>query len=301
VKALLALLLLGLMTARGEAERLRALGAKLTVREDRVVEITVDTAAFTPDDYSLLGRCTDLRKLSVNGKTLTDQTLPLLAGLSALEELSTNQSALSDDGYRHFAALTNLHTLSLWHPSFGSTNFTGAGLAHLAALPRLRKLTFAGSTAGDEALRAVGTLTGLREFSTWHTAQTQAGNEHLTRLPHLIRLKIGQRLPKWGRDSAPSLDAASLPVLARCPALETLELFEIRLRAEELRPLAGHSVLKKVVLHTTDLPDDQADAARAALAGVAFDFKPSTAEEIEATLVRKLRLPARSAAAATAQ
>ena len=38
--------------------------------------------------------------LVLNGKTLTDATLPLLVGLTELETFSSNSSALTDDGFK---------------------------------------------------------------------------------------------------------------------------------------------------------------------------------------------------------
>lgn len=279
--------------ARGEtpADALRALGGKVVEKNGVVVELSVDTAAFTDADFDRVGACTTLRKLSLNGKTLTDATLPRLARLTALEELSTNGSALTDDGYRHFEVFTNLVRLALWHPSFGSPTFTGAGLAHLKALPKLERLTFAGTTTGDAALEAVGQLTQLKEFSTWHTAQTQAGNEFLTRLPRLTRLKIGQRLPKYGQTSPASLDGTTLPVLARIPSLETLELMETRLTAADLAGLKEAKGLKKLVIQQVDIPAADIDAVRAALPSVTVDFKPMGEQEKEELLGKKLKLP----------
>ena len=80
---------------------------------------------------------------------MTDATLPLLAPLADLETLSIDQSQLTDDGYKHFAQFKKLKRLSLWHPSWASKEFTGSGVAHLKALPKLEKFTFAGSSAGS--------------------------------------------------------------------------------------------------------------------------------------------------------
>lgn len=270
---------------------LAPLGGKVRSEGGVPVELSCDTDAFTAAEYRLIGQCLTLKKLNLNGKTLTDETLPLLAGLTALEELTTNGSQLSDDGYRHFAAFPRLRVLHLWHPSFGKAGFTGSGLIHLKGLARLERLTFAGATAGDEALAAIGQLDQLRFFQTWHTAQTQAGNAHLVKLTRMTRLKIGQRLPRWGTDSAPSFDGSTIPVLARIASLEELELFEARLKFADLEPLGGLPNLKRLSIHTCDIAEADIARLRSALGDrVTVEFKPISPEDAVATLGKKLRL-----------
>ena len=83
-------------TARAEspAETFRQLGGQVREEKGIFVELNIDAKSFTPDNYRLLGSCTTLKKLTLNGKTLNgktlnDETLPLLAGLVQLEEVST--------------------------------------------------------------------------------------------------------------------------------------------------------------------------------------------------------------------
>lgn len=276
--------------AAPDAEALRKLGCKVTEKDGEIIELNAEAATFGDSEYRLIGGCPTLRKLTLNGKSLTDATLPLLAGLTELEELSTNNSQLTDDGYRHFAAFKELRSLALWHPSFGLKSFTGSGIAQLKALPELRKLTYAGATAGDDAMAAVSQLTQLREFSTWHTAQTQVGNVHLVALTNLTFLKMGQRLPSWGKPTPPSFDGSTLPVFAKIKSLETLELFEARLTAADLEPLAALPNLKLLKIHTTDISAADIDKLRAAHPALKVDHKPLTDADREATLVKKLRL-----------
>jgi len=44
-------------------------------------------------------------------------------------------------------------------------------------------------------------------------------------------LRIGQRLPEWGKASPVSFDESTMPVIAQLKTLETLELTEARLSA----------------------------------------------------------------------
>jgi len=276
--------------AEPTADELRAIGVEVREANGAVAELRVDAAKFDEDGFRLVGRCASLKKLSIRGAALNDATLPLLSGLAALEELSTDGTALSDEGYRHFAAFGNLRSLALFHPSWKLESFTGAGLAHLKALPKLERLVFAGSTARDAGMEAVGQLAPLKEFQSWHTMQTQAGNAHLVSLTNLVSLKLGQRLPSGGARPPPSLDASTIPVLARIASLERLELFEARLRAADFEPLKVLPNLKKLTLHTMDIAAEDVEALRRMFPNVEIVFKPMTAEEIEQSLTKKLRI-----------
>lgn len=290
MKAIAYFLVTASALAAPSAESLLKLGGKVVEKQGVITELTVDAKAFTPDDFKLIGSCTTLKKLTLNGNTLTDDTLPLLAGLTELEELSTNGSRLTDAGFKHFAAFKNLRSLALWHPSFGFDGFTGTGLAELKALPKLTRLTFAGSTAGDKALEAIGQLTQIEEFSTWHTAQTQVGNAHLAKLVNLKRLRMGQRLPKWGTKPPASFDGSTILIIVKLPALESIEIMESVFTAQDLLPLKDAPQLKALKIGGTDISESDVAALRAALPQVKIDHKPVTAEERESNLVKKLGL-----------
>ena len=186
--------------------------------------------------------------------------------------------------------MKSLRSLSLWHPSFGFDGFTGTGLAELKALPQLERLTFAGSTAGDKAIEAISQITQLKEFSTWHTSQTQAGNAHLVKLVNLKRLRMGQRLPKWGTNPAASFDAATIPIIAKLPSLENFEIMEAVFTANDLLPLTDAKSLKEIKIQGTDISESDVAKLRAALPNLKIDHKPITPEDREANLVKKLKL-----------
>ncbi|MGV3663823.1 MAG: hypothetical protein ACO1TE_26870 [Prosthecobacter sp.] len=269
---------------------LEKLGAKVTALGDAVTQVQVKCDSFTEADFRTLGGFATIKKLTISGKTITDDTLALLTGLTALEELSTDGIQLTDAGYKHFTAFQNMKSLAFFHPAFRSEKFTGSGLVHLKALPKLERLTFAGSTAGDAALEAIGQLTQLKEFRTWHTAQTQAGNAHLVKITNLKGLRIGQRLPNWGKDSPVSFDESTLAVLAQIKTLESLELTEARLTARIIPHLQALPKLTKLKIQFVDIPAADVEAIKAALPNAKVDFEPMSEADVEATLVKKLRL-----------
>jgi len=274
----------------GDLDTLTKLGAKVTQTAGVITLVNVKCDAFTEADFKTLGTVTTIKDLTISGKTITDETLALLTGLTELERLSSDGIQLTDAGYKHFAAFQKLKSLSFFHPAFRSKDFTGSGLAQLKALPKLEKLTFAGSTAGDAAMEAIGQLTQLKEFRTWHTAQTQAGNAHLLKLTGLTGLRIGQRLPDWGKDTPVSFDESTMEVLALLKALESLELTEARLSAKIIPQLQALPKLTKLKIETVDISAADVEAIRTALPNCKVDFKPMSDSEKESLLVKKLRL-----------
>ncbi|OYW29808.1 MAG: hypothetical protein B7Z47_04400 [Chthoniobacter sp. 12-60-6] len=204
--------------------------------------------------------------------------------------LSTDGMQLTDAGCKHFAAFQKLKSLAFFHPAFRSKDFTGSGLTQLKTLPKLERLTFAGSTAGDVAMEAIGQLTQLKEFRTWHTAQTQAGNANLVKLANLTGLRIGQRLPEWGKDSPVSFDESTMVTIAQIKTLESLELTEARLSAKMIPQLQALPKLTKLKIETVDISAADVEAIKAALPRCKVEYKPMSDADKEATLVKKLRL-----------
>ncbi len=289
MKTLFSLLLSATLTFAADAEALRKLGAKVTETAGIVTQVQVKCDAFTEADFKTLGSFTTIKDLTISGKTITDDTLALLTGLTELERLSSDGIQLTDAGYQHFAAFQKLKSLSFFHPAFRSKEFTGSGLVHLKALPKLEKLTFAGSTAGDAALDAIGQLTQIKEFRTWHTAQTQAGNAHLAKLS-LTALRIGQRLPEWGKNAPASFNESTMSVIGQIKTLEALELTEARLTAKIIPHLQALPKLKKLKIETVDISAADVEAIKAALPNCQVDFKPMSEAEKESLLVKKLHL-----------
>lgn len=289
IRALCIFVFSALQLSAADVGTLQKIGAKVTETTGVVTQVNVKCDAFTEADFRLLGSFTTIKDLTISGKTITDETLALLTGLTELERLSTDGIQLTDDGFKRFAAFQKLKSLSFFHPAFRSEKFKGSGLAHLKALPKLEKLTFAGSTAGDVALEAIGQLTQLKEFRTWHTAQTQAGNTHLLKLP-LTALRIGQRLPEWGKDSPASFDESTLATIAQINTLESLELTEARLTSEIVPHLKALPNLTKLKIETVDISSSDVETIQAALPNCKVDFKPMSDADKEALLVKKLRL-----------
>jgi len=263
------LLMLLILAADDEAARqLRDKGVKITATSAEVG----DCSKWADDDFKLLARLTKLKSLSF-GQGLGDAHLPLLAGLTEVESLSTNLSVITDDGVGSLAAFKNLKILKFFHPCKA---FTGSGLAKLAALEKLERLTVAGSLAFDDAgMAAVGKLTRLKEFRTWHAGQTLEGVKHLKSLTTLKNLTLGQRL---AYKPPTTIADDTLAVLAELKSLETLELQEARLKRESLAQLKALTGLKTLNLAGIDIAEAEVEQLRKELIGV--DVKWSKPNEV---------------------
>ena len=264
-------------------EALKDLGAQVSLTEGVVSKVTFkDCSKLGDAEFRLIGRLNDLKSLTLYGqcKGLTDETLPHLTGLTKLEELGTDGIQVSDAGLAMLTALTNLRSLSFFHPSFGMKGFDGSGFAALKALPKLERLTIAGTPFNDKGMAAVTEIKQLRDFRTWHTYQTQAGNESLAKLPELKSLWLGQRLRRYdGGSNAASLDDSTFAVLRKLKTLESLTLDEARLSLAALQQLKELPRLKKLELRRIDISAGDIEALRAALPSVAIDWKPLTDDE----------------------
>lgn len=263
--------------------RLTELGAQVTQADGVITKVAFkDCSKLGDADFRLIGQLTDLKSLTLFGqcKGLTDETLSYLSGLTKLEELGTDGIQVSDAGLAKFTALSSLRSLSFFHPSFGMKGFDGSGFAALKALPKLERLTVAGTPFNDKGMAAVAEIKQLRDFRTWHTYQTQAGNESLAKLPELRSLWLGQRLRRYdGGSNAASLDDSTFDVLTKLKTLESLTLDEARLSLAALRRLKELPHLKKLELRRIDIPAADIETLRAALPNVAMDWKPLTDEE----------------------
>lgn len=268
---------------KGTAERLRGLGAQVTETKGAITAVGIpDASKLTAADYAALGECKQLKMLSLSGEGITDETLDALKGLTSLEDLSTNQAKFSDDGLKKLLQFPNLKQIKFFHTSLKTKIFNGSGLAQLVELKNLRRLTVAGCPFNDEGMAAVGKLTQLENFRTWHTFQTEAGNVHLKSLVNLKSLHLGQRLRHYdGTSNAHSLNDATLAVLAEMKSLEGLILDEARLSEKALEQLSALPKLKQLQLGRVERSDEDIAALQKALPNVEIEWPAPTAKQIK--------------------
>jgi len=255
------------------AKLLRDKGATVTEAKGVVTGVSLrDGTKLTDAEFGQLGQLKSLKTLDVSGG-LNDARLAQLTGLGALESLQTNLAQVTDAGVQPLAQLKNLRTLKFFHPG---PAFSGAGLAQLAALPYLERLTVAGSLAfNDEGMKAVAKLTHLQEFRCWHAGPTQEGIKQLRNLPNLKSLNLGQRLT-YKAPACPTDE--TLAILADLKTLETLQLSEARLHLPALQQLKRLPALKKLTLDGIQLPKAHVEQLRQDLPLVKVEWtEPSEA------------------------
>jgi hypothetical protein len=261
------------------AQKLEAIGGKVTRTDGAVTQVSfTDCAKLGEAEFRALGQLAGLKSLTLYGgkQTLNDDTVGHLLGLTQLESLSSEGARLSDLGLARLAGLTSLRSAAFFHLSFRLEGFTGKGFAAWKALPRLEKLTVAGMSMGDEGFAAIAQIATLRDLSTWHTYQTEAGNAEIAKLP-LTSLRIGQRLPHSG--APPSLTDASLATFSGIKTLEAVRLLEARLTLGGLRALKSLPKLKLLHLSESDISEADLEALRKELSSVKIEHEPLTDEQ----------------------
>ena len=242
-------------------------GAKVTESKGLVTAITIgDGSKLTDDDFRLIGQLVHLKSLDLSAG-LNDARLAQLTGLGELEYLQTNLAQVTDEGLKPLAQLKNLRNVKLFHPGQA---FSGAGLIRLAELPKLERLTVAGSFAfNDDGMAAVAKLTRLQEFRLWHAGPTQEGIQKLKALKNLKSLHLGQRLT-YKPPACPSDE--TLAILAEMKSLESLQLDEARLTFAALKQLKQLPELKHLTLGGIDIPQADVERLRKELPRLKIDW-----------------------------
>ena len=231
---------------------LKAKGGEITEISGEVTGLTFkDCKGLSETDYAQIRKLDHLKTLSC-GLGLDDAGLKALAGLPALEQLSTNGMTASDEGVRALAACKALRSIAFFHPG---KSFSGTGLAALAAIQSLERLTVAGSSEfADEGMAAVAQITHLKEFRTWHSGATTEGVKKLQALKELKSLTIGQRL---ANKPPVTLSDDTVAALAEMPSVEMLSMQEARLSLSALSRLKQLPNLKRLTLDGIDIPEPQ--------------------------------------------
>ena len=229
-----------------------------------------DCSALTADDYQKIRQLAQVKTLSF-GKGFNDAGIKALGTLAELETFSTNGMEVSDEGARALGTFKSLKSIAHFHPG---KNFTGSGLAALAGLPALERLTVAGSLEfGDAGMEAVATIPQLKEFRTWHTGVTIEGVKKLRALKNLTSLTLGQRL---SYTPPTTVSDATVAVLAEFSSLEVLSLQEARLTSSALGALKKLPHLKRLTLDGIEIAPSEIAALKQLLPKTDVRWTPPT-------------------------
>lgn len=150
--------------------------------EDRSTERTTDgtPGGFVQQLIEKQGGARAVKRISFNrapGRA-TDTDLPVVALCGALEELDLetllSKRWIGGDG-----------KWSSENRSIGAPEITDEGIAHIAALPRLRFITCAQSKVTDRSCRKLAESKSLETIGLDGTAITDSGFSELARIPTL--------------------------------------------------------------------------------------------------------------------
>lgn len=220
-----------------------------------------------------------IRLIATGGKGIDDDAVGRLAKLDP-QGLVLDGSTLTDDGCKHLAEMKSLRWLSVGHTTLGKNGFTGTGLAQLKSIPSLERLGFGGTTASDPAMHAIGELSQLKEFSSWHTHFTLESNPDFLKLTNLTTLTLGNSMPAWdGKPRRLSLTDATLGTIAQMPALENLTLMQAKFTLPALEQLKALTKLKTLRLNGVEVDPADVEKLRAEMPAVKIEFKPLTDDE----------------------
>jgi hypothetical protein len=162
-------------------------------------------------------KTTELAVTGLHGKAKSDGSASILIEKSSghVVEVTSNGANFRDEEFAHFAAFTELRALTLWHNS----DFTGTGLAKIAKLPNLQRITLAGGSLNDAGMAEAAKIQTMRELRVWHAKFSDAGIAKLRGHPALESIKMG---PSWES----LLTDKTLEHLAECPKLTKLGIAE---------------------------------------------------------------------------
>ena len=217
-----------------------------------------------------------IRYFSVAGPGITNDGFSRLAAQDP-EGLSLNGTALTDDGFKAIATMKSLHSLNILHTVNVKDGFTGAGFAQLKSLPKLQKITFAGSNSREPAFIAMAELTQLKEFHSWHSQYGDPTNPYLLQFKNLETLRIGNSLKRNdGKPRQLSITDATLTTVAQLSNLKTLTFMQAKFSLPALLQLKSLTKLNNLMFVTVDISDGDLEKLRAALPKVKITNAPMT-------------------------
>lgn len=245
------------LTQEPDAVRqLEAKGVKFKKLKDGTpTEISFGSdVTLTLDDYRRIGKLSKLQKANLSAKDLPlrDDTLAAIGALENVEHFFSNGSKFTDEGLKGFVGWKSLKHFGFdhWFGPADSKAYVGAGLAHLAALPKLESIRLGGCRVDNQAPAALAKIKTLKKIDLFHTfAVTDDGIPALQALPDL-------RIIKFGPQYTPRITDATLRHLSAIPSLEEIHITETWLTYDD-----GFSYLKKLPkLQLLSIPNVVADA-----------------------------------------
>ncbi len=191
------------------------------------------------DFIAAMSGLTRLEKVYFRALPLRSPAFAFLAANPSLQQVVFEDLPVGDSLLTHLAGLQSVHSIGITHTSRHPEGFTGRGLAELACLPELRRLSLYGTSVDSEHLG------------------------FLARCPNLAGLGLG-KVP----GEAGTITDATLEALRHCSRLEGLGLDSSHVTDAGLVHLHGLTRLKELSLERTRVTAAGVGAVRQALPGL---------------------------------
>ena len=259
----------------------------------------------------------NLRWLRLSGTPITDAGLPPLAALTGLEYLDLSQTRMTEGGLADLNPLDRLErlrfsfrvtddgadalaNLDALREVIGSLDLGARGIARLASLPALERLSLSGDGVTDAALAPIAGMPALKDFWVQNAPVTDAGLAHLagveslegalvarTRvsgrglaaladLPHLRRLSVD-----FGRRDAPnSGDRPTLAAVGKLRRLEQLSVAGWGLGPADFKDLRGLQSLESLEVRGVPFTDEAAEHASELSSLTRLDLQQATLSDV---------------------
>jgi hypothetical protein len=160
----------------------------------------------TTTEIAVTGLKADPKAASATASITIDKASGHVVGITS------NAAKFSDEEFKLFASFPELKGITLWHNSGG---FTGKGIAHVASLPKLERLTLAGGGLDNSGMAEAAKLKNLKEFRIWHCAFDDAGVAAFKGSQTLEAISVG---PQWSS----RITDKSMESLSQCPKLKKI-------------------------------------------------------------------------------
>ena len=175
------------------AEAVKKCGGRIVrdVKTGRITEVdgAANRSSVDDDSLAVIVRLNGLKKLSISGGTLSEESLKKLETLGSLEELYLADTITTDGALADLCQnLKNLKRLTLRR----LTKLSDQGLKSLLTLKELRNLALLNLSISGLGLESVTALSTLRALDLRGCNQLNSEDyRHLTKMTALTDLKIG--------------------------------------------------------------------------------------------------------------
>lgn len=161
--------------------------AHLEKKSTGLEQLTIDRGAKVTGKglSALLKMHPSIRGLSLNGPTITDETLTGLKDAKELNHLDLFGTKITDDGLKSLENCQALNVLTI-----PGAKVTDAGMVHVSKLTSLVFLTLEETAITDKGLLGLGALDKLVSINVSSTKITDAGMVHLGKLVLLVSLDL---------------------------------------------------------------------------------------------------------------